>query len=50
MLLLTVLCCAEGSCVCAVLHTCQVEFEGSRHHMSLDRDVITSLELLAPSR
>lgn len=34
---------------CAVL-CCQVEFEGIKHHMSLDRDVITSLELLAPSR
>lgn len=28
----------------------QVEFQGIRHHMPLDRDVINSLELLAPSR
>jgi len=28
----------------------QVEFEGIKHHMSLDRDVVLSLELLAPSR
>jgi hypothetical protein len=36
---------------CPFIHPSpQVEFAGIHHHMSLDRDVVTSLELLAPSR
>jgi hypothetical protein len=38
----------HGDALCRA--DCQVEFEGSKYHMSLDRDVVTSLELLAPSR
>lgn len=40
-------CCLAVSLLCWLR---QVEFQGIRHHMSLDRDVINSLELLAPSR
>jgi DNA mismatch repair ATPase MutS len=28
----------------------QVEFDGVKHHMAIDRDAVTSLELLAPTR
>lgn len=38
------------SCQCNVPAAHQVEFEGIKHHMRLDRGVVVSLDLLAPSK